>query len=204
MKFVCPVCKTTGDIAEDESDQPAIQATCQKCGTVLSIERETGQVQTQSAGRRTSNSRPKYETSSVLSMRPRDKGKKDYVAIAIDSIVLSILIAVGIYFSLNIERSALNKQLQTFSKMVEDVSQYGKTIFDEFQKARQPKSQETRLTKKHVRKGYDHYKANRQKQAIEELSQAIEIDPQNAEAYFWRARAFIRLAGPCIYSTGAI
>jgi tetratricopeptide (TPR) repeat protein len=187
------VCKTAGDIPEDDPVQPAVQTTCQKCGKALSIERETGLVQPLSADRGTSGTRPKYETSSVLSMRPRDKGKRDYTAISIFSVVLTILVAVGVYFSLNLERGVLNKPLETVSKMVEEVSQYGKTIFDEFQKARQPKSQETRLTKKHVRKGYDHYKANRQKQAIEELSQAIEIDPQNAEAYFWRARAFIRL-----------
>jgi tetratricopeptide (TPR) repeat protein len=77
--------------------------------------------------------------------------------------------------------------------MVEDVSRYGKVIFEEFQKTRQPRNQKSRLAKTHIRKGYDHYKANRQKPAIEELNQAIEIDPQNPEAYFWRARAFIRL-----------
>ena len=123
----------------------------------------------------------------------QDQGKKDYTAIGIFAVILSILIAAGVYFTLNIDRGILNQPLQKFSKLVEDVSRYGKAIFDEFQKVRPPKSQETRLAKKHVSKGYDHYKANRQKQAIEELSQAIEIDPQNPEAYFWRARAFIRL-----------
>jgi tetratricopeptide (TPR) repeat protein len=44
-----------------------------------------------------------------------------------------------------------------------------------------------------VREGYDHYKENRFKKARDELSQAIEIDPENAEAYFWRARTFIRM-----------
>jgi tetratricopeptide (TPR) repeat protein len=193
MKFVCPVCKTAGDILEDDALQPAVQTSCRNCGTVLSIERGTGQAQPLSTDKRTSGTRPKYETSSVLSMRPRDKGKRDYLSIGIFSVVLTILVAAGVYFTLNIDRGILNQPLQKFSKLVEDVSQYGKTIFDEFQKARQPKSQKTRLVKKHVRKGYDHYKANRQKQAIEELSQAIEIDPQNAKAYFWRARAFIRL-----------
>jgi len=193
MKFVCPLCRTAGDILEDDLLQPAVQTTCQKCGTVLSIERETGQVQTPAADTQPSGRRPKYEPSSVLSMRSQDKGKKDYTAIGIFAVILSILIAAGVYFTLNIDRGVLNQPLHKLSKLAEDVSQHGKAIFDEFQKARQPKSQEARLAKKHVRKGYDHYKANRQKQAIEELSQAIEIDPQNTEAFFWRARAFIRL-----------
>jgi tetratricopeptide (TPR) repeat protein len=193
MKFICPVCETAGDIPEDDSVQPALQTTCQKCGTGLSIERGTGRAQPLSADRRASGTRPKYETVSVLSMRPSDKGKRDYTAIGIFSVVLTILVVAGVYFTLNLERGVLNKPLQTFSKWVEEVTQYGKIILGEFQKKRQPKSKQDQLVKKHVRKGYDHYKENRLKKAQDELSQAIEIDPENAEAYFWRARTFIRM-----------
>ena len=193
MEFICPVCKTAGDIPEDDSVQPAWQTTCQKCGQALSIERETGRVQPISGDSETSRTRAKYETSSVLSMRPADQGKKDYTAIGVFSVVLAILIAAGVYFTLNLERGALNKPLETISKMAGEVSEYGKIIFGEFTKTRQPKKQQARLAKKHVRKGYDHYKENRLKQAREELSRAIEIDPENAEAFFWRARTFIRM-----------
>ena len=193
MEFICPVCKTAGDIPEDDSVQPAWQTTCQKCGKALSIERETGLAQPLSADRRTSGTRPKYETSSVLSMGTRNKGKRDYTAIGIFSVVLTLLVAAGVYFTLNLERGVLNKPLETVSKVVEEVSRYGKIIFGEFQKTRQPKNQQARLVKKHVREGSDHYKENRFKKARDELSQAIEIDPQNAEAYFWRARTFIRM-----------
>ena len=192
MKFICPVCKTAGDIPEDDSVQPAVQTACQKCGKALSIERETGLTQPLSAGRRASF-RPKYETSSVLSMSKREKGKRDYTAIGIFSVILAILIAAGVYFTLNLERGVLDKPLETVSKAVEEVSRYGKIIFGEFQKTRKPKNQQARIAKKHVREGYDHYKENRFKKARDELSQAIEIEPENAEAYFWRARTFIRM-----------
>lgn len=193
MKFVCPLCKTAGDIAADESGQPTVEATCQKCGTALSIEPGTGQVQTQASERRSPARQPSDEISSVLSMGSQNKAKKDYTAIGVFAVVLALLIGVGAYFTVNMDRGFLNQSYDKLSKLVEDVSQHGKAIFGEFRKSRQPKSQQTRLAKKHVRKGKDHYKANRQKKAIEELSQAIEIEPQNAEAYFWRARAFIRL-----------
>ncbi len=193
MEFICPVCKKPGDIPEDDSVQPAWKTTCQKCGQALSITRETGHVQPISGGNETSRTRPKYETSSVLSMRPADQGKKDYTAIGVFSVVLTILIAAGVYFTLNLERGVLKKPLETISKIAGEVSEYGKIIFGEFTKTRQPKNQKARLAKKHVRKGYDHYKENRLKQAKAELSQAIEIDPENAEAYFWRARTFIRM-----------
>ncbi len=198
MKFVCPVCQTAGDIPEEDSLQPATQTTCLKCGTGLSIEHETGRVQRLSAGqdpledRTASSPRPKSAVSSVLSMGPQDKGRKDYLAMGVFAVVLSALIATGVYFSFNIDRGDLNQPLQKISKLFDEVSQYGKTILGEFQKDRQPKNQQARQAQKHVRKGYDHYKENRLKKALEELSQAIEIHPENPEAYFWRARTFIR------------
>ena len=193
MKFICPVCKTAGDIPDDDSAQPAWQTTCRKCGQALTIERDTGLVQPLSGSRESSSMRPKYEASSVLSMRSADKGKKDYTAIGVFSVVLAILVAAGVYFTLSLERGALNKPLETISKMAGEVAEYGKIIFGEFTKKHQPKSQQARLAKKHVRKGYDHYKENRFKLAKEELSRAIEINPENAEAYFWRARTSIRM-----------
>jgi tetratricopeptide (TPR) repeat protein len=201
MKFVCPVCKTAGDIALDDSVRPVTQTTCRKCGTELSIEGESGRVQILEAGyglpegRQSlapADRRPKYAISSVLSMPSRDKGKRDYPAIAVFVLVLGALMAIGAYFSLRIERGILNQPLEMFSKLVDDVSRQGKTILDELQKTRQPKSKPSRRAQKHVRQGYDHYQENRIEKAIDELSQAIEIEPQNFEAYFWRARAFMR------------
>jgi tetratricopeptide (TPR) repeat protein len=169
MKFICPVCKTTGDIPdhEDSFSQPATQTKCLKCGTDLSVEPNTGQVQRISGGQdlqedqKAPSGPPKYAASSVLSMRLQDKGKKDYLATGVFAII---------------------------SELVDDVTEYGKTIFREFQKDQQP-----RQTKRHLRKGHDYYKENRLKEALHELNLAIEAHPENAEAYFWRARTFIRL-----------
>lgn len=196
MKFICPVCKTPGDISdhEDHSGQPAAQTTCLKCGTDLSVDHRTGRVQQRSAGQipledqGASSGRPKYAVSSVLSMGTQDKGRKDYLAAGVFAVVLCALIAIGVYFSLNIKRDALNRPLQMISKMVDDVTEYGKIVFGKFQKDQQP-----RQAKRQVRKGYDHYKENRLKEALQELSLAIETHPENSEAYFWRARTFIRL-----------
>jgi tetratricopeptide (TPR) repeat protein len=196
MKFICPVCKTPGDIPDPLSNasQPATQIRCLKCGSYLSVEPDTGQVQGVSAGqnpqkdRKAAGRQPKYAESAVLSMRPQDKGKKDYLATAVFVAVLCALIAIGVYFSLNIKRDALNRPLQMLSNLVDEATEYGKTILGQFQKNQQP-----RQAKRHVRKGYEHYKENRLNEALQELSLAIETQPQNPEAYFWRARTFIRL-----------
>jgi tetratricopeptide (TPR) repeat protein len=196
MKFTCPVCKTTGDIPDngDNSGQPAAQTKCIECGTDLSVELRTGRVQQQLAGqdpredKGASSGQPKYAVSSVLSMSPQDKGKKDYLATGVFAAVLCALIAIGVYFSLNIKGDALNEPLRMISELVDDVTEYGKTIFSQFQKDQQP-----RQAKRHLRKGRDYYKENRLKEAMHELSLAIEAHPESAEAYYWRARTFIRL-----------
>ena len=203
MKFICPVCKTAGDIPEHEvsSGQSATQTACPKCGTGLSIEHATGRAQAQRRSaeqdllenREASRRRSKYAESSVLSVRSQDRGKNDYLAIGVFTAVLCALIAVGVYFSLNIKQSAWNRPIETISRMVDEASRYGKTIVGQFQKERQPRNRQTRQAQRHVRKGYEHYKENRLEKALEELNLAIEIHPQNHEAYFWRARTFIRL-----------
>ena len=106
MKFTCPVCKTTGNIPdqEDISGQPATQTTCLKCGTDLSVELNTGRVQQRSGGQDPQEGhaappgRPKYDEKSVLSMKPQDKGKKDYLATGVFVAVLGVLIVTGVYF----------------------------------------------------------------------------------------------------------
>jgi tetratricopeptide (TPR) repeat protein len=201
MKFVCPVCQTTGDIALDDSVQPATQVTCPKCGAKLSIEGESESARMPPAGNTLpegrkssapSGQRSKYGAFSVLSMPSNAKGKRDYPAITVFALVLIALIAIGVYFSLRIERGILKQPLEKFSRLLEDVSRQGKTILDEFQKSPQFKSKTSRQAQKHARKGYDNYKENRIEKAIDELSQAIAIEPQNFEAYFWRGRAFMR------------
>jgi len=201
MEFTCPVCKTTGNIPDhaENSAQSATQTTCLKCGTGLTVEHNTGRVQKRSAGqdpqqdRAVSRARPKYAATPVLSVRPQDKGKKDYLATGVFVVVLCALIVTGVYFSFNIKPDALNQPLQMISRLVDDVTEYAKSILSEFQKERRQADPKARQAQKHVRKGYEHYKDNRLKEALQELNLAIETQPQNAEAYFWRARTFIRL-----------
>lgn len=203
MKFICPVCQTEGDIPEHEvgPGQSTPQITCLKCGTELSIEHPGGPVQVQKRrsgqdrqeNRQASRAVPKYAETSVLSMRSQDMRKKDYLAIGVFAAVLCVLIATGVYFSLNIKGGAWDRPLRTISGLVDEATRYGKALLNEFQKERQPRNQQARQAQRHLRKGYEHYKGNRPEKALEELNLAIQIQPENFEAYFWRARTYIRL-----------
>jgi tetratricopeptide (TPR) repeat protein len=201
MKFVCPVCKTAGDSAPDDSVQPVTQTICSQCGAQLSIAGKSARVQILTAGPGSPEGkkssapaprRPKYATSSVLSLSTKNKSNRDYPAIAFFVLVLSALVATGAYFSLHLERGILNRPLETLSKLADDASRQLKAVLTEFQKISQPAGGSSLQAQKHLRQGYDHYKQNRLDKAINELNQAIETEPQNFEAYFWRARTYMR------------
>ena len=145
------------------------------------------------AGGDASVRRPKYEMTPVLSTRPQEKGRRDYLAISVFLAVLAVLVATGVYFSLNVRGGVLNEPLKKVSELADDVVAYGKSVWEQIKGEQQPQKRQGRRARKHLRKGYDHYKANRLKEALEKLGQAIESDPKNHEAYFWRARTYIRL-----------
>jgi tetratricopeptide (TPR) repeat protein len=199
MKYTCPECKTTGDVPEDGTAAPTTRTTCPKCGTKLNIEQETGRVEALikkrpvPAATDTSRRKPKYEMSPVLTTRLMKKGRKDYVAFGVFAMVLCALIAIGAYVSLGIKQDAFDQPLKMITELADDVVEYGKSVWGQIKKERQPKTKQARQAQKQLRKGYDYYKENRLKEALATLSLAIESNPQNFEAWFWRARTYIRM-----------
>ena len=199
MKYTCPECKTTGEIPEDGTVATTTRTTCLTCGATLNIEQDTARVEAQTDARSgpvtadTSGRKPKYEMSPVLTTRPMEKGRKDYLAFGVLTLVLCALIAIGVYFSLSIKEGVFSQPLKKVSELVDDIVDYAKSVWGQFQKERGPKNKQARQAQKDLRKGYDYYKENRLKEAQAKLSQAIESSPQNFEAYFWRARTYIRM-----------
>ncbi|MGD8723602.1 MAG: tetratricopeptide repeat protein [Desulfobacterales bacterium] len=199
MQYICPECKTTGDIPADGMVAQKTQTTCRHCGAKLNIEQETGRVEVLTekppapATTDTSGRKLKYEAFPVLTTRPMEKGRKDYLAFGVFVVVLCALIAVGVYVSLGIKQGVLTQPLKKASELVDDVVDYGKSIWGQIKKERQPRNRQARQAQRNLRKGYDDYKENRLKKALDKLNLAIESSPQNYEAYFWRARTYIRM-----------
>ena len=199
MKFICPECQTASDIPENSTVAPTTQTVCRNCGAKLNIEQQTGRVEMRTEKRpvpdatHTSGRKPEYELAPVLTTRPMDKGRRDYVALGFFVLVLCALIAIGVYLSLGIKPGTFNQPLKMISELADDAVEYGKSVWRQILKERQPKNKQARQAQKHLRNGYNSYKENRLKEALERLSLAIESSPQNHEAYFWRARTYIRM-----------
>ena len=135
--------------------------------------------------------RSKFDTSPVLSGGPKDSDRKDYLAISVFVVVLSTLIIIGAYFSLNIDQGLLKQPLKLISKLSDEASQYGKSILQKIKEEQSKKNKPASRSQKHLRKGYGYLKEGKFNQALDKLNQAIETNPKNHEALFWRARTFI-------------
>ena len=104
MEFVCPVCKTKGNIVPD--DHPTTKTTCLNCGMILFINPADGSVDAfksplkDSPILESSAGPPTDKSASVLSMGRQSKESKDWTAVLSVAVILIILISAGLYFAL--------------------------------------------------------------------------------------------------------
>jgi transcription elongation factor Elf1 len=123
MKFVCPICETDGSIAEDDLTHPITKATCRQCGTILLVDAVSGNVDAHKSPLRGTrefalsvNSEADTDLP-VLKMRAADPGSRDWTAIIIVLVVLSVLISAGVYFTAHLD--TLQQTFQTVSELIE-------------------------------------------------------------------------------------
>ena len=109
MKFTCPVCETTGDLPDDDLVDPVTRKTCGDCGAILLINPETGEVDAHksplkdSSVMEDSGRRATDKSASVLTSRPKSGEGGDRTAVVVIAIILIILIAAGVYFTITLD-----------------------------------------------------------------------------------------------------
>lgn len=109
MELVCPVCKTDGSIPEDRLEHPVTKTTCQNCGTILLVNPDSGNIDAHKSPLKDSpefeisGTQPTDKGASVLSMRSKERGIRDWPAIVVVVIFLIFLIAAGVYFAVKLD-----------------------------------------------------------------------------------------------------
>ena len=105
MKFVCPICETSGNIPKDDVDHSINKATCNNCGALLLINPVSGEVETYKSPFKDF---PILETpvnGSIDDVAPTERfqGKvsRDWTAIVWFAIILIFLISTVIYFAIH-------------------------------------------------------------------------------------------------------
>jgi tetratricopeptide (TPR) repeat protein len=81
-------------------------------------------------------------------------------------------------------------EVQEWAKNIEEKL---KGLLGEASKGLKIPGRESTDAKTHLLKGYRLYRQKSYKEALAELDKAIEIDPRNAEAFYWRGRTLVNL-----------
>ncbi len=198
MQFECPVCQASYNVPEDRLTQTVNKAVCKKCGVTMLINKETGEIKSQvppdeqPSKAFIKDTRLPDGLPSVLSMSSMDAGQRDYLAISVVALALFALIGAGFYFVLYINKSFDSGSIKSITRFLDDFTDFGRFFGGEAAKKKGPQSRQARKADKYIRRGYNYYKQKSYKEAFAEYSKALQLDPSNSEAYFWRARSSLK------------
>jgi tetratricopeptide (TPR) repeat protein len=163
------------------------------------INKETGIVETDTQA---PESKPEPQISdtritealpSVMSMASQEKVTRDYLAIGVVSFALILLMVACFYLIANIKKDFISKPFKSVSGLLDEITEFSKFFIDDISKSKGSQKKQAQKARKHMRRGYDHYKDQRFKEALTEYSNAVKLDPINPDAYFWRARTLIKM-----------
>ncbi len=200
MSFECPVCKTAFQVPEEMLTEPIVKWTCEQCCTALRIHRDTGKVEaiekphTPDSEPHRTPVQPPVSLPSVASMAAKGKGSSDRVALAVFAVALIALILIAYSFLSRTKGHVPYSPVRSASKFLSDLERHIKGYLGEIERDFGLQTSRKRRAKKHIFVGYNNYKESKFDKAREEFSRAIKIDQKNAEAYFWRGCALMRVS----------
>ena len=120
---------------------------------------------------------------------------KDYLAIGVFAVVLLLLVASVVYLILTTKKGTFDSSFQTVSKRISDYWYEGKRLIEGKQSTWSPSKREKEI-RKHLITGHSLYRKKIYRKSLHEFDQAIELDPNNYRAYFWRGRVYIKVNRP--------
>jgi len=123
----------------------------------------------------------------------QNKGNsKDYLAIGVFTVVLLLFIVSAIYLIQTTKKDTFDNPFKTVSKWIGDYWNEGKRLIEGKRSTWSP-SREEKEIRKHLRTGHTLYRKKIYRKALQEFDKAIELDPNNYRAYFWRGRVNIKV-----------
>lgn len=174
------------DLTLEGKNEYGTPPTCSRCGAPLPPDSSRKRF-------RKIPSQPLNGMPSVLSMSEKDNGKKDYTAIGIVIAILLLIIFSGFYVLKNFQTTSINKSIDSITNGMDDLLYSARQQVENLFQMVDPRKPKSPSAKRLVRRGYDFYMKNRFQKAMDSLNQAIDKDPANPEAYYWRGRTLIKL-----------
>jgi tetratricopeptide (TPR) repeat protein len=128
-----------------------------------------------------------------MATNTKGKGSSDRVALAVFALALITFVILSYGFLSRMKGHGSYSPVRSTSQFLSDLERHVKGYLGEIERAFAPHKSRKREAKKHIFAGYTKYKEKKFDKALGEFDSAIKVDPKNAEAYFWRGRAFIRV-----------
>lgn len=121
-----------------------------------------------------------------------NENSKDYLAIGVFTVVLLLLIVSAIYLVRTTKKGTFDTSLRTVAKWIDNYWHEGKRFIESKKSTWTPSKKEKEIVK-HFRTGHSLYRKKKYSKALHEFDTAIELDPNNYRAYFWRGRTYIKI-----------
>jgi len=118
---------------------------------------------------------------------------KDYLALCVFVGLMIALFVTGYFALRNVDTDFDFRPGQYLQEWTRDIEEKAKNLLGETTKGLQILGRESTDAKTHVVKGYRLHRQKNYNGVLAELNKAIEIDPRNAEAYYWRGRTLANL-----------
>ncbi len=190
MEFVCPNCKTPlGEVPDERFRDSRAEVDCPACGIRVNVDRRSGDAHPVPSAETDRGISP-YTTAPPVSEMSGIKPKDRDIAPVIVLIVALLILSGGAYYVMKrIHLDALYESTPSISDMIGGLTRDVKTFLE---KQGLLKGKKNRTAVRHLRRGYAHFEKNRFTDALEEFDRAVQIDPNNPDAYYWRARTLIK------------
>ncbi len=204
MRFSCPSCGASYRIPDETllkaQASNGLRTRCNACGArlILGARKESALGNpTTAAGRKTPSPSPSSKFRgvfpTVFSLSKGVKKEKDLTAGFFLILILSLGLGAG-YFALSrLDAFPFRAWVQSLPDL-KDRFPVPRIIRDFAGKKNIPFVRKGDVsTRRLVRKGYELYLKERLDPALEAFDQAIETDPKNAEAHYWKGRTLLKM-----------
>jgi tetratricopeptide (TPR) repeat protein len=130
---------------------------------------------------------------SVPISKSKDERSRDYPALSVFVGLVVSLFVTGYFALKNVDTDFGFSPGPYLQEWTRDIEEKVKSFLGETSKALKIPGRESTDAKTYLLKGYRLHRQKSYNEALAELDKAIEIDPRNAEAYYWRGRTLVNL-----------
>jgi tetratricopeptide (TPR) repeat protein len=131
--------------------------------------------------------------SSAPASKREDEHSVDFPALCVFVCLVIALLVTGYFALKNVDMDFGFRPGPYVQEWTRDIEEKVKDLLGEATKGLKIPGRESTDAKTHLLKGYRLHRQKSYNEALTELNKAIEIDPRNAEAYYWRGRTLVNL-----------